>query len=186
MGKSRSLLGRHLDRALTERVDQIFVGENLTETILHAHLLIERALTNLIADKLAQPNVLLEGQWSFYQKCSLYIGLYDPEGACVRRLRGFNRLRNVIAHVLEEDIDAAVAKYLVIEKERPDDRDIVPPDALSHVRGMAGMILMCDLRAVTGFSREPIDWDSKRPLSEIFGEAFDRLDGGDAEGEDSN
>jgi hypothetical protein len=145
MKPSKYHLGRHLEASLTERVDQLFAGENTTETILHAHLLIERAITNKISDKLKRPKILEEVQWSFYQKYSLYVGLFDPPEDQARRLKGFNQLRNSIAHALEVDIEAAVKRCLPIEKERPEDEEVIPSNALAHVRLVAGMILMFDL-----------------------------------------
>lgn len=164
MSQSRYRLGKMLDPSLLERVERVFEGENLVETILHAHLLIERAITKAISEKLARPEVLEQGQWSFYQKLSLYIGLADPPADRIKRLRGFNKLRNAIAHRLQDDPETAVARYLPWDKERETDRDIPRPEALLHVRIIASMILMFDLDAVSGMYREPVDWEDIGPL----------------------
>jgi len=52
MRPSKYRIGRSLDPSLLERVEKIFEGENLVEMVLHAHLLIERALTSRIAEKM--------------------------------------------------------------------------------------------------------------------------------------
>jgi hypothetical protein len=185
MRPSRHRLGERLGSSLAERVDQLFYeGENLTETILHAHLLIERALTNAVAEKLAQPKILTEGQWSFHQKCSLYVGLFDPPGRKIRRLRGFNQLRNAIAHALEIDVEAAVAKYLPLEKERPEDDEFVPENTLAHVRLVAGVILMFDLAAITGWRRDPVDWDDEVAVNRI--PTMDEPDASDSAGDENS
>ncbi len=156
----RFKLGAALDPALVERVERLFEGENLIETILHAHLLIERAITTLVATKLVRPSVLEEAQWSFNQKLSLYVGLYDPPDDRVTLLRAFNRLRNIIAHRIQDDA-AAVAAILPWESEQS-----ARPDALSHVRGAAIMLLF-DLGAVSATWRSefygpfPAQWDPK-------------------------
>jgi len=48
----RITLGRNFDPRLLQRVEEVFHGENLLQTILHAHLLLERAITSLICAKL--------------------------------------------------------------------------------------------------------------------------------------
>jgi hypothetical protein len=160
MRESKYKLGDALDPALLGRVEKLFEGENLVEAILHAHLLVERALTSRIAEKLVRPEILKEAQWSFHQKASLYVGLYGPTKWHENWLRGLNRLRNAIAHNLEDDPEEAVRKYLPWEKEREDD-DLPPrPDPMSHVRGAAGILLMFVLGGIAGWSREPRDWNS--------------------------
>ncbi|MEE8280435.1 MAG: hypothetical protein V3R55_07020, partial [Alphaproteobacteria bacterium] len=62
------------------------------------------------------------------------------------------------------DPETAVAKYLPWEKERETDEDIPRPEALGHVRVIAGMILMFDLGAISGWSRVPVDWDEVSPF----------------------
>src|SRR5215213_11007755 len=132
MRPSKYIIGPALSPSLIERVERAFDGENLIETILHAHLLIEHLLTTLVAKKLVKLEILNETQWSFHQKLSLYIGLYDPPQDRVRRIRGFNRLRNAIAHSAEEVAETAVVKYLPWERERPTDPERPRPDALSQ------------------------------------------------------
>jgi hypothetical protein len=55
-------LGKSLDPSLLRRVED---GENLVQTILHAHLIIERALAARISEKLAQPAILDENNCPF-------------------------------------------------------------------------------------------------------------------------
>jgi hypothetical protein len=95
-------------------VNTVFAGENLLQTILHAHLLIERALHAKIAQKLARPEVLDSTalpRLSFGQKMTIFVGLYDPEPACQSLLASFNRLRNALAHDLIEP-ETAVGRHL--------------------------------------------------------------------------
>jgi hypothetical protein len=137
----RLKLGDALDPALLKRAERLFEGENLIETILHAHMLIERAISARIVLKLAKPSILEDVQWSFHQKTSLYAGLYDPPEKQIVLLCAFNRLRNLIAHKIQEDA-AAVAATLPWEGEQ-----FARPDDLTHVRVVALMLLF-DLGAV--------------------------------------
>jgi hypothetical protein len=81
--------------------------ENLIQMILYAHLVIEQGLTQRIADKLARPKILEDdrkyGRWSFQQKISLYVGLVNPPKDQEDLLFAFNKLRNGIAHRLEDE-----------------------------------------------------------------------------------
>ncbi len=73
--------GEQPDPEVISRLKEAFDSESLVQIILHAHLLIERAITLRIADKLARPEILEDekyGRWSFYQKIALYVGLMDP------------------------------------------------------------------------------------------------------------
>src|SRR5712675_555116 len=91
MRPSQYKIGPSLDSELLDRVEKALHGSNLIENILNGHLLIERALTKRVAEKLARPEILKEAQWSFHQKLSLYIGLYNPSEWMARRMKGFNR-----------------------------------------------------------------------------------------------
>lgn len=140
-------LGKALDSSLAARLDKLFEGKNLVESILHAHLLIERALTARIAEKLAQPSILDEGQWSFRHKISLYVGLYDPPTEDVGDLRAFNRLRNAIAHRIQDD-EAAVAAHLPWRGEQ-----LPCPDALGLVHVFT-LALLFHLGGIEGAYRK--------------------------------
>jgi hypothetical protein len=43
-------MGKAFDQKVVSKVESLFIGENLLETILHGHLLVERALTENIAE----------------------------------------------------------------------------------------------------------------------------------------
>jgi hypothetical protein len=147
-------LGKYLDPNMVDRVEAIFDGENIIELILHAHLLIERALTAKIAEKLARPAILQEFQWSFNQKISLYLGLYDPESEDEKILRGLNRIRNGIAHDFP-DLEKLVRKNLPWDGY--DGSEVQPPPApIQHVR-VAAMIILFNLGAISGAYRADSD-----------------------------
>lgn len=121
--KKRFRIGLHktFDQGLLQRVEAVFHGENLLQTILHAHLLLERGLTLLICSKLKRADVLeggIFGRWSFHQKVALYVGLYDPPDEQVQLLVGFNRLRNALAHGFQDE-EECVAKFLPWKGESP-------------------------------------------------------------------
>jgi hypothetical protein len=138
-------LGKYLDPNMVDRVEAIFDGENIVEMILHAHLLIERALTAKIAEKMARPTVLEEFNWSFSQKISLYVGLYGPTAENEKTLRGFNRLRNGIAHEFP-DLEQLVRKNLPWDGW-DGEKITAPPEPIQHVRVVA-MIILFELGAV--------------------------------------
>ena len=97
------------DPGLLKRVDEMFQSSNLTQIILHAHLLLEQALEKKIQDKLVRPEVLSGKKYvklSFAQKVVLYIGLYNPDDETENILLGFNKLRNMIAHQLINESDS--------------------------------------------------------------------------------
>ena len=144
----RMTLGKRLSSEVLSHVEAVFRGENLLQTILHAHLLIERAMTQAIVEKLARPQVLREGRygrWSFHQKLALYVGLYNPPKEQEQMLLGFNNLRNAIAHSLEPP-EASVARFLPWGGESPQ------PDAMTHVWVVAA-ILLFDLGGLQGIER---------------------------------
>lgn len=104
----------NFDDALCDRVDRLFAAENLIQVILHAHLLLEQALTTRLTAKFARPDVLNGNRFaslSFAQKITVYVGLYAPEDWILETLVGFNRLRNSIAHEIGDEA-AAVARCL--------------------------------------------------------------------------
>jgi hypothetical protein len=175
MRKSRFRLGPSLDSSLLERVEKLFEGANLIETILYSHLLVERALTARISEKLVKPTVLEDGFWSFNQKLSLYIGLFDPREKEIRYLRGINRLRNSVAHQVHLDAEQAVTQYLPWEPKKDGyDPDMPRPPALGHVRYVAGVLLMDELRGIDNIHREPIDWDNLDDLFKLVNELVER------------
>ena len=138
----------NFDDTLRDRVDCLFVSENLTQVILHAHLLLEQALTKRIAAKMARPDVLDGGRFSsitFAQKVTLYVGLYAPEEWVVTTLQGFNRLRNTIAHQIADE-PAAVFRCLPEEFRNHS----LPKDAV--IAAFGGLALM-ELGAIDGIER---------------------------------
>lgn len=142
------VIDKGFDHELLERVEDIFHGENLLQVILHAHLLIERAISLEIVKKLARPEIMEDGRyghWSFRQKLALYVGLYNPPEDRERMLIGFNKLRNTIAHRFENE-EECVANYLPWEGKAP------RPDAHTHVVAVA-IILFFELGIVKSVRR---------------------------------
>jgi hypothetical protein len=133
------VLNKDMDPALLERAESIFHNDNLTETILHAHLLIERALTSKIAAKLARPEIVSRGHWSFHQKVLLFIALFDPPEDVEKNLKAFNKLRNGIAHNLGDE-------FSLVDSCIPYPTG-GPLDHLMKVRVAAMRLLYCDLDA---------------------------------------
>ena len=84
---------------------------------------------------MAKHSVMEGGQWSFRHKIDLYAALYDPEEERVSNLRAFNRLRNAIAHKIQDD-EAAVAAHLPWTGEQ-----LGRPDPLGHVHVFTLMML---------------------------------------------
>jgi hypothetical protein len=148
-------LTEDFDSTLLRRVEEVFQGENLIQAVIHGHLLLERAITSLIGQKLKRPDILEDGafgRWSFHQKLGLYVSLYEPPDDRQRMLLGFNRLRNALAHQLEAE-ETAVVRCLPWEGELP------PPDARTHVWAITA-ILFFELGILHGIERlEPIDAD---------------------------
>jgi hypothetical protein len=91
-------------------------------------------------------------QWSFHQKLSLYIALVDPPTDQIERLRGFNKLRNTIAHDPHVDPETAVFKHLGWKEGVGGDDETPQPEALAFVRAVGGMILFGDFQDVY------VDW----------------------------
>jgi hypothetical protein len=142
------------DEALREHVDRLFASENLTQVILHAHLLLEQGLNDRLAAKLARPEVLDGGRFpshSFAQKIAMYVGLYDPEEWVVNTLQGFNRLRNTIAHQIADETEA------VFHCLPADFRD--HDSAIEAVIAAFGSLAFFELRAIHGLRRV----DEERP-----------------------
>jgi hypothetical protein len=138
MSQFHVTLDDKFDSALLKRVEDVFHRENLLQTILHAHLLLERALNIEISQKLKRPEVLEDGtfgRWSFHQKIGLYVALYDPEEFPKQLLLAFNRLRNTLAHKLQSE-EEAVAKCLPWAEGEP------LPDAQTHVWAVIAMLFM--------------------------------------------
>jgi hypothetical protein len=107
-------LKEDFDQNLLAHVEEVFHGENLLQAVIYGHLLLERALNSLIAQRMKRPEVLegkVFGRWTFLQKLGLYVALYDPSEEQQRLLLGFNQLRNAMAHGLEST-DRVVRKYL--------------------------------------------------------------------------
>jgi len=153
MARFRIRFRDSFDPTLFPRVEEVFQSESLLQAVVHGHLLLERALIGLISHKMLRPEVIdngLFGRWSFHQKLALYVGLYDPPDEEWQMLRGFNELRNKLAHKLD-DPEMWITKCLPWNEEVP------PSDARSHVWTiMANLFLR--LGIVEGI--EAIDSDS--------------------------
>jgi hypothetical protein len=133
-------LNERFDPELLKRVEEVFHGENLVQMILHAHLLIERAITLRVSEKLVRPEILEDGKygrWSFHQKLALYIGLHNPPEGRERMLFGFNKLRNMIAHRFEDEAKC-VAMCLPWDEEI---EQMPKPDPLLHVWVVSSILL---------------------------------------------
>ena len=141
------------DPSSLKRVDEMFQSSNLTQIILHAHLLLEQALDKKIQHKLVRPDVFNNKKYakiSFAQKVTLYIGLYDPDVDTENILFGFNRLRNMIAHQLIDESDS-VYRCLVLPC------DTKAPDAISHVKLIFGFLAVGELNAF-----DELIWETER------------------------
>jgi hypothetical protein len=139
------------------RVDALFHGENLLQMILHAHILVEQALTARIEEKLAAPEFFKLSEWNFYRKAILYLCLYAPGKATKEMLLGFNTLRNRIAHKFQDDLEACVTQSLPFETVYPawaiGNRG--RPDGYHQVSTMA-LNLLCDLGTIRGVRRNDV------------------------------
>lgn len=152
--KYQITLDQNFDQTLLSRVEEVFHGENLIQTVLHAHLLIERALVLRICEKLKEPKILEEGKygrWSFHQKIALYVGLVSPSPGTEKLLFGFNTLRNTLAHRFRDEVQCVRECLPWDGGQFPE-----PPDALKHVQ-IAAMVLLFDLEALQGVARTKTD-----------------------------
>jgi hypothetical protein len=87
---------KEADSTLLQPIERIFHGENLLQTILHAHLLVERALGERIREKLVRPEVLgggKYGRWSFSQKLALFVAVCNLLLHSALRTDKFHKLR---------------------------------------------------------------------------------------------
>jgi hypothetical protein len=160
----RFTLGDGLSPELLQRVEEVFHGENLLQIILHAHLLIERAMTSKILTKLSRPEILEDeryGRWSFHQKLALYVGLCNPPKDREQLLFGFNRLRNMIAHRFNDEAECVV-RCLPWEGE-----DMPRPCAHDHVLTVT-LILLFELGAVKSLQRLTGDPIVDNRIHEVF------------------
>ncbi len=122
-------LKEDFDQTLLAHVEEVFHSENLLQAVIYGHLLLERALSSLIGQRMRRPEILDDkvfGRWSFLQKLGLYVALYDPPKEQQLLLVGFNRVRNAMAHGLESN-ERVVAKHLPWNGSSP------PQDARHHV-----------------------------------------------------
>jgi hypothetical protein len=119
-------LGPRLDGELAAKVDEIFRGESLVQLILHAHLLIERALMHEIKRLLPNPAALdrAHNKWDYAHKAALFCSLARPARMTEDAIWGFSKLKNAIAHDLGVDPIAAVAKHLPWQLEAPPPADV--------------------------------------------------------------
>jgi len=149
------------DKDLSKRVEDFFVGENLLQSILHSHLLIEKALLHKIEEKLLRPDVLTSGKFSgltFAQKVTVYVGLYNPSEETETFLLAMNKMRNAIAHTII-DSDEPIKKYLkpiLLSRWKESNSQTQPPTDPKGILSIIFMILMFDLGAINGLQRDDI------------------------------
>lgn len=148
------------DEALLRRVESMFAGENLLQVILHAHLLLERAVQLKIVEKLLRPDVLRSKRFahlSFAQQIGMFVGLTDPKRSTEELLLAFNRLRNAIAHELD-DAESAVTQHLLpalVAYMKGNDSRMDPPDKpLNMVRSAFMVLAYVELGALHGTYRD--------------------------------
>jgi hypothetical protein len=152
-----------LSLALAKRAEKLVNQEwdSLTEAVLHAHLLIEQALTERLRRKFAHPEVLDNGHLArlgFAQMLTVYAGLYDPKPEDLQRLRAFNRLRNRVAHALI-DADELITENL---------RSLTPEPARSSADLLAlhfFFLFFGELVGIKGAHRHDPDGVSGQPTS---------------------
>jgi hypothetical protein len=123
-----NMIGEHLDSELINRLKEALDNESLVQLILHAHLLIERAITLQIEDKLGKPC-----RGKFCKKLDSYVGLMNPPTDRKQKLLAFNKLRNKIAHGFEDDARFVwdCLPWKGEQEARPDTRTYVLLEALS-------------------------------------------------------
>lgn len=128
---------KHSDPEAILYLQEAVKDENLIQLILHAHFLIERAITKQITDK----RVRLPKKPTFRKKLDLYVDLIKPPESQKRLLLAFNSLRNKIAHGFQDE-----AKCV---------RDCLPWEGEQESRGntrthvlMVALKLLIDLGAI--------------------------------------
>jgi hypothetical protein len=146
------MASRELDAQTLDLLENLHSADNLVQVVLHAHLIVERALAIQVAKKFERPGVITgkDARWTFSELVSLYIGLYNPPLEQVQSLRGLNKLRNSIAHQLHTDEEIASAYLPWFGEQYPD-----PPPLLVHVRTIA-LSLLLDLEVIDSICQR--DW----------------------------
>jgi hypothetical protein len=150
MKRFRIRLREQFDASLLSRVEEVFESESLVQVVVHAHLLLERAIITLLDQKLKRPEILRDGsfgRWTFKQKLGLYVALYDPPREQQQMLSRFNDLRNALAHRLD-DPESAVIRFLPLN-EHP-----LAPNARAQVWAVTA-ILFFQLGILQGL--EPLE-----------------------------
>ena len=164
-GRYKVSLVRGTDKALQSKVELVFEGENLLQMILHAHLLLERAITNLISKKLKKPEVVLGtefGRLSFQNKLGLYVALYDPPPDRIKTLISFNKLRNALAHKMESETEMIA---LFLSENRRKNLSVV--EARSYVLWTV-FVLFAELKLLRRLSVKKQTEEQKKMLSEAW------------------
>lgn len=152
------------DKKLSQKVEQFFEGENLLQSILHAHLLLEQALLHNIEKKFENPSVLKSGNFSglsFAQKITVYVGLYNPDEQTQKYLLAINKVRNMVAHSVIEP-EEPIFKYLrpmLVENMAKSKSQTSAPEDAKGVLALIFMLLIFDLGAISGLQRD--DYDEK-------------------------
>jgi hypothetical protein len=152
--KFRVWIGRgNISPDLHHWVDEVLHGENLLQTILHVHLILELALNALIKERLKRPEVLDDGQfggrWSFHQKIGLYVALCDPGRETEKLLIAFNKLRNKLSHKLGNEES-------FVEETLPWADSVTRPPPRDHVR-LVTMMLFFDLQVMRKIARVDLE-----------------------------
>lgn len=164
-GRYKVSLVRGADKALQSKLELVFEGENLLQMILHAHLLLERAITSLISKKLKKPEAILGtefGRLSFQNKLGLYVALYDPPSERTKALVAFNKLRNALAHRMESETEMVA---LFLRENRAENLSVEA--ARWHVFGTV-LVLLAELKLLRGLSVRPQTEKQKKILSDAW------------------
>jgi len=140
------------DETLLSRAEALFnKGENLTEAIIHAHLLLEKGLELRISEKLIRREAVTTSKyskWSFAHKVALFVALYAPAPETEKNLIGFNKLRNKVAHSFLERPEL-VYDYLTWDELS------LHVDPIKHVIvSFALLAMMSEIRAIGQLERD--------------------------------
>lgn len=127
------------DAELIDRAERLFYGDDLFHQVLHAHLLLERAMIARIALKMVRPEKFgKDSRWTFAQLINIYIGLYDIDPSYERLLRTINKIRNEIAHGFV-NVSEIVEKYIPSEDPGKSGYLTVPMCALIVLQHMGAI-----------------------------------------------
>jgi hypothetical protein len=118
----------------------VYEADDMVEIVLKCHLLIEEALTRIIAKYVPHPEFVEQSSLTFWQKLNIArsMSLDESENGMWLLVAGFNKLRNDYGHSLEpprasEHVKALRDRYFAEFPELAKDKDLPDGQILKDV-----------------------------------------------------